>query len=217
MDQKIIKKLEKRLSKELPGWAAHQLMATDLHRKMRLQPRADAKRAGVLVLFFTDHTGLKLPFILRATYKGVHSGQIGFPGGKFEETDASIVDTALRETWEEIGVKVSPEQVLGCLSNIYIPPSNLLVTPIVAYMDHQPAYLLDPHEVKDIIEIEVEDLLNSLNHSSEKITTYEGHEFEVPCYRIENHIIWGATAMMISELTCLLDEIIPAAKASLSK
>lgn len=121
-----------------------------------------------------------------------------------EETDKNIVETALRETHEEIGVLIEESQVIGQLSDIYIAPSNSLVTPVVALADYKPEYHIDPHEVVQVIDISIDDLINPDNRKIAQIDIPGRGIVDAPSYQIDGYTIWGATAMMISELLTLL-------------
>jgi 8-oxo-dGTP pyrophosphatase MutT (NUDIX family) len=197
-------KLRNKLQEDLPGWKAQRLMATQLHREERAVPRPDAKRAGIMILFYPQHSTFYMPLILRPTYSGVHSGQVAFPGGKMEKTDKNIIETALRETHEEIGVWVDNTHVIGQLSDIYISPSNSLVSPVIALIEEKPLYHINPHEVVEVIDVSLDDLINPDNQKIAQIQIPGRGEVDAPSYQINGHTIWGATAMMISELLVLL-------------
>jgi len=131
---------------KLPGESAQFKMAPK-ERINELKKIADvkksAKKAGVLALFYPSVSKqTMLALILRKTYKGVHSAQIGFPGGKFEATDGSLRVTALRETEEEIGVNQNKVTVLKKLTEVYIPPSNFFVQPFLGYTNKTPNFIL---------------------------------------------------------------------------
>lgn len=207
--QQFVDALQQDLLAPLPGRVAQYQMAP--------RPRAgslpydqapeSARHSGVLILFYPDHNELGketiyLPLILRPTYEGVHSGQIAFPGGGWEEGDADLIATALRETDEEIGVAATAIQVLGQLSPLYVFASNHLVYPTVAWMDHKPLFRPDPHEVALVIEMPLHELLNPANLRSEQWQLRD-RTAEVPFYYIQQQTIWGATAMMLSELLTL--------------
>lgn len=204
----IIEELGKRLLKPLPGWEAQSLMATQVHKNARAIPRPNARVAGVLMLLFPMNQHLHLPLILRPNYQGVHSGQMALPGGKVELCDQDIIETALRETEEEIGVKIERQQVLGRLSDLYIPPSNISVTPVVAYYEKEPTYILDPIEVADIVNISISELKDPQNQLITQVAVIGGGMMKVPAFRIQGRIVWGATAMMLSELLGILNEIL---------
>lgn len=190
--------------KALPGWEAQQRMATEVHRRARLQPRADARRAAVLMLLYPRAERLYLPMIVRPTYPGVHSGQIALPGGKVEPEDASLVATAQRETEEEIGVRVPKAQIIGVLSELYIPPSNFIVTPVLAYAVVPPTYQPEPREVARVLDFPLAAFTEPGNVSSVRVKAMRGITLEAPCYVIDGHTVWGATAMMMSELLAVL-------------
>ena len=145
--------------------------------------------------------------LFRSEYGGVHSGQISLPGGKFEETDESLIYTALRESQEEIGIDPGQVQIIGQLTEMYIPPSNFQVTPVVGYQASRPHFTADPKEVAKIIEIKLEDLLDERNRQMKKMKISLGFSLKVPSYFINKNIIWGATAMILSEFREIVAEI----------
>jgi 8-oxo-dGTP pyrophosphatase MutT (NUDIX family) len=168
-----------------------------------------AKKAGVLALFYPDKNW-KTHFILilRNTYNGVHSAQIGFPGGKVEEQDASLEATALRETFEEIGVPKNAMEVVRKLSEVYIPPSNFYVQPFMAITTQTPQFIKQDHEVEAIIEVPLKHFFDDANVISQKVCTSYSVEVEVPAFHLNNFVVWGATAMMLSEIKDLLKQAI---------
>ncbi len=168
-----------------------------------------AKLAGVWALFYphnNDETYLAL--ILRKTYKGVHSAQVGFPGGKYEDADNDLMITALRETEEEIGVPQNAIQVISAMSPIYIPPSNFKVHPYIGITHTTPKFIKQDDEVEAIIEVKLSTLMNDANVITTTVPTSYNIHVEVPAFQLNNHIVWGATAMMLSELKDLLKQII---------
>ncbi len=165
------------------------------------------RKAAVLALFYPDKTG-KMQFLLtkRASYNGTHSAQISFPGGKYDKIDNSIQKTALRELEEEVGVNQTSVEIIRRLSDTYIPPSNFMVTPFIGFLNERPK-LIPNEEVAELIEIETNELLDDKNLSSIVLETSYMKEIEVPCFNFSNHIVWGATAMILSEIKDLLKEI----------
>ena len=165
----------------------------------------NARKASVLLCFYEHKDELYLTLIKRTTYDGPHSGQISFPGGKPVSLDSSLWDTAKREFKEELGVDLSSASPLLTLSRVYIPPSNFLVTPFVAVVKKKPFFHLDSREVALKIDISLYELIHL------KIKQYpilEGNHkgVVVPCYVYEGHMIWGATAMVLSEFILFLKE-----------
>ncbi|WP_298883739.1 CoA pyrophosphatase [uncultured Polaribacter sp.] len=178
--------------------------------KMRLKYDADKiraknpKRAAVLALFYPNKNNETCFLLtLRASYKGTHSAQISFPGGKIDKTDLSLKNTALRETFEEVGVAKSSISVIKELTDVYIPPSNFLATPFLGYVSQKPNFSLN-YEVDKTIEVLLKDLLNDCNLSSTNMNTSYMSNVEVPCFKLNDYIVWGATAMMLSEIKELL-------------
>jgi len=178
--------------------------------KMRLQYDAEAitqkkpNKAGVLALFYPNK--LQETCILltqRASYKGTHFNQISFPGGKVNNADKNIEITALRETFEEVGVPSSEIKIIREITDVYIPPSNFLATPFIGFMHKNPLFNTN-YEVAEIIEIPISNLLNNNNISSINVTTSYTKNTNVPCFKFNNRIIWGATAMILSEIKELL-------------
>lgn len=202
-----INQLRHALQQKLPGWAAQRQMATEVHRNARLTPRTDAREAAVLMLLYPDGGDVYLPLIVRPTYPGVHSGQIALPGGKAEEGDGSLIVTALRETEEEIGVRVSEDQVLGTLSQLYIPPSNMLVTPVVAYAEEKANYRPDFREVVQVLDVALAAFNDPRNQATVAVKAATNVRLEAPGFIIEERVIWGATAMMMSELLSIMETI----------
>ncbi len=199
--------LQERLRQPLPGWQAQQRMATKMHRDSRHRIPPDALHAGVLILLYSGAgQELAFPLIRRPQYDGAHSGQIAFPGGKVELEDQTIVNTALRETKEEIGVSVDSAQVVGQLSDLYIPVSRFVVTPVVAFAKTPPTYQPEPAEVAEVLDMSVQAFFNPDNQSTRQISA-RGVSLQAPAYLINKEVIWGATAMILAEFFEILQEI----------
>ena len=205
----LMSRLERRLELPLPGRNA-QLKMSSLKRireLMRFTPAMDAKQSSVLVLLYPYEENIWMVLMQRPEYKGVHSGQISLPGGKSEETDESLVFTALREAQEEIGIDPGQVRILGQLTELYIPPSNFMVTPVVGYYPGRPEFSADPKEVAGIIEIRLDDLLDERNRKMSAMKLAIGITLKVPSYHITGNVIWGATAMILSEFREITQEI----------
>ncbi|MGR7811844.1 NUDIX hydrolase [Lacinutrix undariae] len=168
-----------------------------------------SRKAGVMALFYPDVTAdTKLILILRKTYKGVHSGQVGFPGGKHEIEDANMKITALRETEEEVGVPIKNITVIKTLTQLYIPPSHFTVHPFLGYATKTPNFVKQDSEVEDLIEVSLQDFINDSNVINTYVTTSYSDKTEVPALKLNDFIVWGATAMMLSELKDLLKQVL---------
>ena len=203
----LIERLGQRLKGPLPGPQAQMRMSprpVNVDR-FQIKPRPDARKGGVLVLFYPNEKQAFLPLIVRQEYDGVHSGQVGFPGGKHEEGDADLVHTAVREAEEEIGVDSREIQVLGQLSRLYIPPSNFSVQPVVAISHSTPRFLADSREVAKVLTIPFAEFLDE-KKQKEEFWERKGLSMITPFFHIQDHVIWGATAMMMSELIHLVKE-----------
>ena len=168
-----------------------------------------ANRAGVMALFYPDkEQQTKLVLILRNTYKGVHSAQISFPGGKFEPNDISLKKTAIRETFEEIGIPEQNIEVIKQLTEVYIPPSNFFVQPFLGVIKETPIFIRQEDEVEEVIEVSLNHFIKDSNVISTTVKTSYSIEVEVPAYQLNGHTVWGATAMMLSEIKDLLKNIL---------
>lgn len=192
--------------KTLPGHAAQEKMAPE-HRLPHEQWEryfASARLSGVLVLFYPINETIHTVLIQRPDYNGVHSRQVAFPGGQREEGDNTLIDTALREANEEVGINLNSVNVLGQLTQLYVPPSNFLITPVVAYSPERPQFILDEKEVVEIIEPEVGELLNEKAVGIKSIRVRTEITIQAPYYDIRGRTVWGATAMIISELNEVL-------------
>ena len=201
----FISKIEDYKTMKLGGLDAQFKMAPKLRLKYNKDKIAanNPRKAAVLALFYPNKKNETVLLLTqRASYKGTHSAQISFPGGKIEKDDDNLEVTALRETFEEVGVLPSTVTIIREMTDVYIPPSNFLATPFIGYVDKRP-HLVSNHEVAKLIEITINDLLNDENLTTVNLTTSYMKKTDVPCFKIDNHIIWGATGMMLSEIKAL--------------
>ena len=206
------KQIVKVTKMELPGEMAQFKMApierlAELKRIAR--EKNTAKKAGVMVLFYpSENLETHLILILRKTYKGVHSAQVGFPGGKLEGEDKSIQDAALRETEEEVGISRETISVLKQLTEIFIPPSNFFVQPFLGITMDSPKFVPQEEEVEALIEVSLENFMDDSNIISQNLSTSYATNIEVPAFKLNGHIVWGATAMMLNEVRELLKKVL---------
>ncbi len=202
--QSLIEQLQQRLIEELPGKLAHQEAAP--YRKVYFDDvnLTTVKKSGVLILFYAKDSEPHITLIQRPEYDGTHSGQIAFPGGKVEDTDTDIIHTALREANEEVGVVMEHVNILGRLTDVYIPVSNFLVSPVLGTIDYTPNFIPEPAEVADIIEMNLSYLKETEELIPQKLTLRTGLKIEVPTFQYQQKTIWGATALMLNELRWLL-------------
>ena len=170
-------------------------------------PVGSLRPAAVLVPLYQRDGRDYLLFTERTAHLEHHAGEISFPGGGYDAGDADLSMTALRETEEEIGVLRNSVKVIGQLSQLYIPPSNFNVQPVIAYTNNIPDFILEENEVDSVLEIDIEDFVNKQNIQHKKVLTRNNLRVSVICYFIQNEIIWGASAMIISEFVEVLKKI----------
>ena len=194
------------------GEASHAKMSPpyrlELAEKMKEKAKS-VKKAGVMALFYPNEAGeTYLILILRKTYKGVHSGQVGFPGGKYEDKDNDLMITAIRETEEEVGVPKSMVEVIKTMSPLYIPPSNFMVHPYLAVSETTPNFVKQDEEVEGIIEVKLIDFIDESNIITTRVPTSFNVQVDVPAFKLNGYIVWGATAMMLGEVKDLLKQVL---------
>lgn len=199
--------LKDRLKKEKPGLLAQLRMCPQPPPSIKACPEDedDCLKAAVLILLYPKNNRPHLVFIKRSHTVHHHQNQISFPGGQKEGTE-SLEQTALRETEEELGLNQQKIKVLGQLTPLYVAASNYLIHPVVAFLEETPHFQAQPEEVAEIIEVPLEHLLKEENLKKE-IWTLRGRKALVPFYHFQDHKIWGATAMILSEFLSLVEEI----------
>ncbi len=199
--------LVERLKQPLPGPLAHMQMAPHEGRLHHNVPQ-HAKQAAVLILLYPHDQQVHTVFISRTRHQNdVHSGQISFPGGRQDPSDLDLEDCALRETKEEIGLATERSAILGRLSPLYIPVSNFLVTPMMAALEEVPDFTPEPLEVQSILPIPMEQLLDERSLASKDMVLSSGRVIrKVPYFAVGSQVIWGATAMILSECLQLIRE-----------
>ncbi len=200
--------LQERLKQPLPGALAHEKMMARV-REMPEKIPDNARASAVMSLLFPKDDGLNVLLIQRTEDGRAHSGQISFPGGRQDPGDADLRATALREAQEEVGIVSREVTIIGALSALYIPVSNFLVYPFVAFARKAPVYNISTDEVARVIEMPVSDLFGAERKTVATVTSPADRSFrrEVRAYRIDDQrVIWGATAMILSELEMLVAE-----------
>jgi 8-oxo-dGTP pyrophosphatase MutT (NUDIX family) len=191
---------------KLPGIEAHKTMLPEGRNISDdyLNNIKNYKQSAVFALLFQEQKKIHLLLTQRHQYEGKHSGQISFPGGKKEEFDIDLLSTALRETEEEVGINKENINLITQLSPLYIPVSNFFVQPYIGYLKALPKLSINNREVKSLIKLPVDYLNKSDIIISKKIEASSGLHLTVPAYEFEGNIIWGATAMMLSEIAFLI-------------
>ncbi len=204
----FIERLKQRLADDLPGEAAQFLMAPA--DRLRTRPRQGAmphpRQSAVLLYLYSHQDDWCLVLMKRTRYDGAHSGQVSIPGGCLERGEDHS-QAALREFEEETGVRVHRDQLLGRLSGLFIPTSNFMVRPYVAYATQAPNFSPDPVEVEQIIELRMPMLMRDDVVKQGKVHLLDGARVETPYFEIEAHRVWGATAMILSEFKAIVRDL----------
>jgi len=212
MNSDTIERLKQRLKGNLPGLKAQVEMAphlqdTDLIKYFEKKNLTESRPSGVLILIYPHKNELYIPLMLRPQYGGTHGGQVSFPGGKMENIDGNLTETALREAEEELGIPSSKVKILGTISELFISASNFNVLPVVGYLDHRPDFRIDKREVVQVIETPISVLADSGIIKEKPIRVSTGHLLQAPYYDVNNHTVWGATAMMLSEFLTIYKDL----------
>lgn len=197
--------LKKEIEKGLPGTEVQWALASSdrMVKDFPRIPRADSAIAAVLILLYPHKDNLHTVFIQRPEYNGVHGGQISFPGGKREPGDSDLISTALREAAEETGIERETVEIIGILTPLFIPVSNISVTPVVGWTETRPHFIPDKNEVVFIIEA---DLGSFVDYSIIRTRPFEirGEKINIKYFDYNGHVIWGATAMILHELLTII-------------
>lgn len=199
IDNITIDEVKKAIEKSLPGKRAHLKMIPK--DRTLIDPEKNSSKyieSAVLMLLFNDEDKLCFCFIKRSHKLKYHPGQISFPGGKIEKGEYDFSITALREAYEEIGLDTNKIEIIGNISNVYIPVSNFMIYPVLAFSENKPILNANESEVDEIIFLPVNDFFNPVNITEEIVKT--GNSLiKTPCFKINDYIIWGATAMLVNE------------------
>lgn len=198
-----ISTLEQKLTEPLPGLISHKkYMHAGRLNRANIVPD-NVRKSAVLILIYPYNNKAYFPLILRPQYDGRHGGQMALPGGKAEPNDESLIRTALREAQEEIGIKAIDVQVIGELTDVYIPISNFIVHPVVGYIDYKPDFFPDAREVDKIYLTDIEDVMRGGEIVSKEILVGK-QRIAVPGFEIQDSWVWGATSLILSELSDVL-------------
>ncbi len=209
--QEFLQYVPKLIEARLPAFDAHVKMAPLERLESLKNINIEDKKpriAAVMMLFYPKKDTTHLVLIVRNSYKGVHSAQIAFPGGKYEFEDENFAQTALRETHEEVGIHPDKIEILKPFTELYIPPSNFMVHPFLGISKEELVFIPQPSEVANIIELPLSVFLDDALVVDTNLTTSYADNISIPAFKIEEHIVWGATAMMLSELKEVLKEVL---------
>lgn len=203
----FIDRIHTSLNRPLPGIEAHKLLVPGKRPLTRQEVESidEYRESAVAIVCFPVENDIHTILIQRPQYEGTHGGQISFPGGKADADDPDLEFTARREVMEEIGWDLSGEECLGQLTELFIPVSKFSVQPFLYYCEHPQPFLPDPREVAGIIHFPVSDLKDESIIKSTTIKMSGGMNLKnVPYFDINRHVVWGATAIILSEFRELL-------------
>jgi len=205
----FLDKLKQGFSRELPGIDAHKRMSpiNRLIAPLTVEERKKYRNSAVSLICFPINNNIHCVLLQRSEYEGNHSAQMSFPGGKWEENDESLEHTARRETLEEIGVTLAAANLIGKLTEVYIPVSNFVIEPYVYFLNEAPTLFPNVREVASLHYISVLDLLNDEYIKAMDMTLSTGIKMKnVPYFLLDNKIVWGATAIVLSEFKEMLKD-----------
>lgn len=202
MGEPTIEEIRDVMKGPLPGVSAQITMAPS-QRPLRPPEGTTPRQAGVLLLLYPIQDRLHIVFTVRTANLEYHAGQVSFPGGGKEEGDQTLMETALRETQEELGIPLDGVEILGSLTPLYIPPSHNCVYPFVAYIPWRPPFRPDPLEVAELLEVPLATLLDPTIRQEDRVER-DRMEIVIPYYAIGGYKIWGATAIILAEFLALL-------------
>ena len=205
--KEVLSLLEKGMKHPLPGKEAQLSMSPNPQDLRRFDTKLplNHRKSAVLILFYPNQDKAFFPLIKRPVYPGVHSGQIALPGGKMEEEDQDVIDTALREAWEEVGVLPQQVKLIGKMSDLFIPASNFLVSPILGYSEEMPDFVPEEKEVARIIETAVSTLYEPTIRKKKILEFSNNFRLDTPYFEVDKEMVWGATAMILSELLQIME------------
>jgi len=206
----FIQALKTKISQGLPGDKAHQhlIPAKRLSARNLIATKKDFRSSAIGILLFPKNNRLFTLLIQRPTYEGSHSGQVSFPGGKMDLSDINLEYTARRECFEEVDFPLSSGELIGELSDVYIPVSNFMVKPFIFYSKLEPVFKPDKREVEQLIYLNIDTLMNDDIQKNGRVKISKGvYQKNIPYFEIEGKKVWGATAMILSELKEILKTI----------
>ena len=196
--ENLIFHLKQRMNNALPGEDSHKKMKVNFSNNTKLPfSKNKAKPAAVLILLYPNNDKPYFYLTKRADTVKYHKGQISLPGGS-KENNETLLDTALRETQEEIGIDKNEISILGKITPLFIPVTGFMITPFVSYISKKPKTILDEIEVAELLSVNIRDLLN--NDILIMDRDINGSSVSIPYFSLNNHQVWGATSMVLSEL-----------------
>ncbi len=208
-ENKLKQLLYDRLKSPLPGEKAQMMMAASSRKtgQYNMEKNISPRLSSVMILLYFANNEWKFPLIKRPEYNGVHSGQMALPGGRMEDNDADRINTAIRETEEETGADLRKVEILGQLTELKIRASGNSVLPVIGCLPEIPVFRPDPVEVDSLHTVSIDYLLNDENRKITKIKISEQYRVEAPYFDVDGQVVWGATAMILSEFLYIVREL----------
>jgi 8-oxo-dGTP pyrophosphatase MutT (NUDIX family) len=177
-----------------------------LFRAMEPPVGVTPRQGAVLILFYRAGDALYLPLTVRSHALPSHRGEVSLPGGATDPDDNDAAATALRECHEELGIAPETVHVWGSLTPIYIPPSNFRITPVVGYTADTPVFQPNHAEVSQVLNVGLHTLLDPVTVVTEQWSRL-GSTVQVPFFAIDGYKVWGATALILSELIARIHRV----------
>jgi 8-oxo-dGTP pyrophosphatase MutT (NUDIX family) len=204
--QRFITQLKIAINKDLPGEESHQKMRVIYDQSIELPfSKKNSTQAAILILLYLADNEIYFFLTKRTDELKHHKGQISLPGGT-QEGNEKLIDTALRETQEEIGINKTSISIIGTITPLFVPVTGFMIYPFIGYslnkLDPKP----DPVEVATIFSVNISDLLNKENRTTEQ-RNISGYDVQVPYFKLNDYQVWGATSMILSEFRDLIKSI----------
>lgn len=205
----ILREQIKEALRHLPGEEAQMAMAPlkRRERSIAMQNSKDYRESAVAIILYQKSNQVYFTLIQRPNYDGAHGGQVALPGGKMDKIDKDLIETAKRESREEIGVKEFDLEILGELTPVFIPVSKFKVSPFIFWWKGNYEFVKDQREVDEILEIELSHLLDEERVKTDHFKVGGGVTLkDIPFFDLENRRVWGATAIILSEFKAVLNK-----------
>ena len=204
--QRFITQLKITINKDLPGEESHQKMRVIYDQSIELPfSKINSTQAAVLILLYLADNEIYFFLTKRTDELKHHKGQISLPGGT-QEGNEKLIDTALRETQEEIGINKTSISIIGTITPLFVPVTGFMIYPFIGYSLNKLDPKVDPVEVAAIFSVNISDLLNKENRTTEQ-RNIRGYDVQVPYFKLNDYQVWGATSMILSEFKDLIKSI----------
>jgi len=204
--QRFITQLKITINNDLPGEESHQIMRVIYDQSIELPfSKINSIPAAVLILLYLADNEIYFFLTKRTDDLKHHKGQISLPGGT-QEGNEKLIDTALRETQEEIGINKNSISIIGTITPLFVPVTGFMIYPFIGYSLNKLGPKPNPVEVATIFSVNISDLLNKENRTIEQ-RNIRGYDVQVPYFKLNDYKVWGATSMILSEFRDLIKSI----------